>query len=49
MLKELQPDIKIEILERLDTAAESSDAWNNAGTLALLFVNLIILLKVKMV
>ncbi|QCR24916.1 malate:quinone oxidoreductase [Pontibacter sp. SGAir0037] len=33
MLKELQPDIKIEIFERLDVAAaESSDAWNNAGT-----------------
>jgi malate dehydrogenase (quinone) len=33
MLKELQPDIKIEIYERLDSAAaESSDAWNNAGT-----------------
>jgi malate dehydrogenase (quinone) len=33
LLKELQPDIKIEIYERLDVAAaESSDAWNNAGT-----------------
>src|ERR671917_674795 len=33
LLKELQPDLKIEILERLDVAAaESSDAWNNAGT-----------------
>jgi len=33
LLKELQPDIKIEIYERLDmAAAESSDAWNNAGT-----------------
>ncbi len=33
MLKELQPDLKIEIFERLDiAAAESSDAWNNAGT-----------------
>lgn len=33
MLKELQPDITIQVLERLDTvAAESSDAWNNAGT-----------------
>lgn len=32
-LKELQPDITIEIYERLDlVAAESSDAWNNAGT-----------------
>src|SRR5688500_17051688 len=33
MLKELQPDITIEIFERLNVAAaESSDAWNNAGT-----------------
>src|SRR6478752_5348983 len=33
LLKELQPDISIEIFERLDVAAaESSDAWNNAGT-----------------
>lgn len=33
ILKELQPEIKIEIYERLDiAAAESSDAWNNAGT-----------------
>src|ERR1051325_4291043 len=33
MLKELQPDITIDIYERLDgAAAESSDAWNNAGT-----------------
>ena len=33
MLKELQPDMTIEIFERLDVAAaESSDAWNNAGT-----------------
>ncbi len=33
ILKELQPNIKIEIYERLDmAAAESSDAWNNAGT-----------------
>jgi len=33
ILKELQPDLKIEIFERLDNAAaESSDAWNNAGT-----------------
>ncbi len=33
ILKELQPDLKIEIYERLDNAAaESSDAWNNAGT-----------------
>ena len=32
-LKELQPDWNIEIFERLDkVAAESSDAWNNAGT-----------------
>jgi malate dehydrogenase (quinone) len=33
LLKELQPDITVDILERLDLAgAESSDAWNNAGT-----------------
>ncbi len=33
MLKELEPSITIEIFERLDSAAaESSDAWNNAGT-----------------
>ncbi|QJW89789.1 malate:quinone oxidoreductase [Spirosoma taeanense] len=33
LLKELQPDLTIEIYERLDSAAaESSDAWNNAGT-----------------
>ena len=33
ILKELQPDLKIDIFERLDiAAAESSDAWNNAGT-----------------
>ncbi len=33
MLKELDPTITIEIFERLDrVAAESSDAWNNAGT-----------------
>lgn len=33
LLKQLQPDITITILERLDSAAaESSDAWNNAGT-----------------
>lgn len=33
LLKELQPGLKIEIFERLDVAAaESSDAWNNAGT-----------------
>ncbi len=32
-LKELQPDITIEIYERLDQPAqESSSAWNNAGT-----------------
>jgi malate dehydrogenase (quinone) len=32
-LKELMPDVKINIYERLDiAAAESSDAWNNAGT-----------------
>ena len=33
LLKELQPDLTIEIYERLDlVAGESSDAWNNAGT-----------------
>lgn len=33
LLKELKPDLSIEIFERLDVAAaESSDAWNNAGT-----------------
>lgn len=33
LINELRPDTSIEILERLDVvAAESSDAWNNAGT-----------------
>src|SRR6476620_7954599 len=33
LLKQLQPDLSIQIIERLDSAAaESSDAWNNAGT-----------------
>jgi len=33
MLKELQPDLKMELFERLNVmAAESSDAMNNAGT-----------------
>jgi malate dehydrogenase (quinone) len=33
ILKELSPDITIQIFERLDEAGtESSDAWNNAGT-----------------
>src|SRR5690606_4504250 len=33
LINELNPDIRMEILERLDVvAAESSDAWNNAGT-----------------
>ncbi len=33
LLKELEPDISIAIFERLPVvAAESSDAWNNAGT-----------------
>lgn len=33
ILKELEPSITIAIFERLDAiAAESSDAWNNAGT-----------------
>lgn len=33
LLRKLDPSLSIEIVERLDTAAaESSDAWNNAGT-----------------
>ena len=33
LLKQVQPSMTIEIFERLDSAAaESSDAWNNAGT-----------------
>lgn len=33
LLKELEPQLTIQIYERLDVAAaESSDAWNNAGT-----------------
>ncbi len=33
LLKELEPSWSVEIIERLDmAAAESSDAWNNAGT-----------------
>lgn len=33
LLKTLEPSISIEVYERLDVAAaESSDAWNNAGT-----------------
>ena len=33
LLKELDPDLKVAIFERLDkVGAESSDAWNNAGT-----------------
>ncbi len=33
LLKELKPELTIEIYERLDIAgSESSDAWNNAGT-----------------
>lgn len=33
MVKELYPDLTIHVYERLDkVAAESSDAWNNAGT-----------------
>jgi malate dehydrogenase (quinone) len=33
LLKNLQPDLKILIIERLDrVAGESSEAWNNAGT-----------------
>ncbi len=33
LLKQLNPKLSIQIFERLDSAAaESSDAWNNAGT-----------------
>src|SRR5690606_19799480 len=33
MLNQIQPEASIEVFERLDeVAAESSDAWNNAGT-----------------
>src|SRR5882757_6030703 len=33
ILKELNPNITIQVFERLDEAGtESSDAWNNAGT-----------------
>jgi malate dehydrogenase (quinone) len=33
LLRHLEPDARIEVFERLDrAAAESSDAWNNAGT-----------------
>lgn len=33
LLRKLEPTLRIEIYERLDSAAaESSDAWNNAGT-----------------
>ncbi|MET0262274.1 MAG: FAD-dependent oxidoreductase, partial [Rariglobus sp.] len=33
LLKELQPDLTIEVIEALDmVAAESSNPWNNAGT-----------------
>ena len=33
LLKELDPDLTIKIIERLEmVAGESSDAWNNAGT-----------------
>ena len=33
LLKELKPELTIEIFERLPVAgSESSDAWNNAGT-----------------
>jgi malate dehydrogenase (quinone) len=42
ILKELQPDIKLKS-SRLDrAAAESSDAWNNAGTGHSAFVSSII-------
>ncbi len=33
LLKKLDPSLSVQLFERLDTAAaESSDAWNNAGT-----------------
>ncbi len=33
LLKELQPDLTIEIIEALETVAgESTNPWNNAGT-----------------
>ena len=33
LLKELQPNLKVAIFEKLDSAAqESTNAWNNAGT-----------------
>ncbi len=33
LLNELNPEFEIEFFERMDqVAAESSDAWNNAGT-----------------
>src|SRR5881628_2180208 len=33
LIKQLQPEWTLEVFERLDeAAAESSDAWNNAGT-----------------
>ena len=33
LLKQVEPGLSIQIIERLDSAAaESSDAWNNAGT-----------------
>ena len=33
LMKQLEPGLRIEVFERLDSAAaESSDAWNNAGT-----------------
>ncbi len=33
LLKEVQPDMTLEIFEMLDAPAqESSNAWNNAGT-----------------
>lgn len=33
LLKDLEPDLSIQVFERLDhAAAESSEAWNNAGT-----------------
>ena len=46
LLKELDPSLTIEIFERLDSAAaESSDAWNNAGKGQISPTRLIIILE----
>jgi len=40
ILKELNPDITMQVFERLDQAGtESSDAWNNAGPVHSLSAN----------